>query len=110
MESDKFNGLIAQMAEGTFNDMIFSIYNFAEDEFYTHSLARLGYDSAKDCLEYMILDRGDFTASELGAFKTYFEDVLQEGRPVIGILLYKSPKGIVPIAVKPKSYGIGEVI
>lgn len=106
----EFNGLTSQLFERQFKDMLFSIYNFAEEEFYVKRVAKLGYETDIDNLEYMILDRKDIKDKELNDFKKYVESELQNDNIVIGVLLYKGKNGIVPVIVKPKGVSIEDVL
>ena len=45
------------MFDKPFKDMLFTIYNFADEERYTYNLSKLGYDSNIDNLEFAILDK-----------------------------------------------------
>lgn len=105
-----FNGLTQQMFEKPFKDMLFGIYNFAEEEFYIHGLKNLGYDGDIDSLEFIALDRNNCTNNEIKLFKQYVEEDLQKSRVVIGVLLFKGKKEIVPIVVKPKSVRIEDFL
>ena len=78
-----YNGLTQQMFEKPFRDMLFSIYNFAEEEFYIHGLKNLGFDSDIDNLEFMSLDTDNVTNGK---------------------------KGILPIVIKPKSVDLEDVL
>lgn len=104
-----FNGLTQQLFEKPFKNMLFSIYNFAEDEYYIHELKKLGYDTDIDSLEFITLDLNGVDIKELTAFRQYVENDLQDGKIVIGILFYMSQKGLIPIVIKPKSVKIEEV-
>ena len=105
-----FNGLTQQMFEKPFRDMLYSIYNFAEEDFYIHGLSKLGYESDVDSLEFIMLDVDAINYNELLLFKQYVESDLQKGNVIVGVLLYKGKKGILPIVVKPKSIDIEDVL
>jgi hypothetical protein len=85
------------------------VYNFAEDEFYIHRLKNLGYDCDIDDLEYMTLDKGGVNNEEVLLFKNYIEQEVQMGKVVIGVLLYKSKGGIVPVVIKPKNIDLEDI-
>lgn len=104
MTIKSFNGLTQQMFEKPFRDMLFTIYNFAEEERYTHNLKRLGYDNDIESLEFAVLDV--VSGVNLGSFKHYIESEVQNDNVVVGVLLFKGKKGLVPIVVKPKSVDI----
>lgn len=104
MTIKSFNGLTQQMIEKPYKDMLYTIYNFAEEERYTHNLKRLGYDNDIDSLEFAVLDLVDGVS--VSSFKQYIENELQNDNVVVGILPFKGKRGIVPIAVKPKSVDI----
>lgn len=107
-----FNGLTQQLLgnSSSFRKMNFSVYNLAEEEFYVYRLSKLGYNTDIDDLEFMILDRENISNKEINSFKTYIEDDIQKNRIIIGILLYKGKKEVVPIAIKPKGVNVEEVI
>lgn len=105
-----FNGLTQQIFEKPFKSILFSIYNFAEEEFYIHGLKKLGYDTDIDSLEFIMLDRSGITTNEIRLFKQYIEDDLQKNCVVISILLYKGKKEIVPIVIKPKSVKVEDIL
>lgn len=107
MKLKTFGGLTQQLFEKPFKNMLFSIYNFAEEEFYLHDLEKLGYDTDIDNLEYITLDLNGINYNELVMFRQYIEDELQEGSNVIGVLFYtKANKGVVPVVIKPKDVDI----
>ena len=103
-----FSGLSQQMFVKPFKDMLFTIYNFAEEEFYIHNLRGLGYDCSIDDLEFMFLDRKNINDNEIVLFKNYIEE-LQDNKPIVDILLYRGKNGIVPIVIKPKSVELDKV-
>ena len=105
-----FNGLTQQMFEKPFRNMLFSIYNFAEEEFYIHGLKNLGYDTDIDNLEFMSLETENITNSDILLFKQYVETDLQKDNVIIGVLLFKGKKGTLPIVIKPKSVDIEDVL
>jgi len=105
-----FGGLTQQMFEKPFKNMLFSVYNFAEEEFYIHKLRSFGYDCDIDDLEYMTIDKNGANDSEVGLFKNYIEDEIQNGKPIVGILLYKGKNGSVPVVVKPKNVDITSIL
>ncbi len=105
-----YNGLTQQMFEKPFRNMLFSIYNFAEEEFYIHGLKNLGYDTDIDNLEFMSLDTENVTNSDILLFKQYIEIDLQKDNVIVGVLLFKGKKGILPIVIKPKSIDIEDVL
>lgn len=104
-----FGGLTQQMFEKPFKNMIFSVYNFAEEEFYIHKLKNLGYDCDIDDLEYMTIDKNGANNNEISLFKSYIENELQMGKVIVGVLLYKGKNGIVPVVVKPKSIDLEDI-
>lgn len=104
-----FGGLTQQLFEKPFKNMLFSVYNFAEEEFYILKLKNFGYDCDIDDLEYMVLDKGEINNNEILQFKSYIEDELQMGKPIIGVLPYKGKNGIVPVVVKPKEVKLDNV-
>lgn len=105
-----FNGLTQQLFEKPFREMLYGVYNFAEDEFYIHRMKNLGYDTDIDSLEFMSIDRGNSTDNDLLLFKKYVEEDLEKGKTLMEILFLKGKKGIVPIAIKPKSVGIEDIL
>lgn len=105
-----FNGLTQQLFEKPFRDMLFSIYNFAEEEFYIHGLEKLGYDSSIENLEFITIDTDKATINDILLFKKYIESELQKDFVIVGILLYKGKRGTLPIAIKPKSVDIEDVL
>lgn len=106
-----FDGLTQQLFEKPFRNMLFTIYNFAEEDFYIHNLRNLGYDGDIDELEFISLDAKGISVGEIRDFKNYIEKVIQNESVVVGILLYKGKYGqIVPIAIKPKKVNITDVI
>jgi hypothetical protein len=106
-----FNGLTQQLFEKDFRDMLFSIYNFAEEEYYISRLKGLGYDYDIDSLEFMFLDSSNITDDNiLESFKRYIETDLQKENVIIGILLYKGKNGIVPVAIKPKNVNLSDIL
>ena len=107
MTIKNFNGLTQQMFDKPFRDMLFTIYNFAEEERYTHNLKRLGYDNDIESLEFAVLDVVDDV--NLGSFKYYIESEVQNDNVVVGVLLFKGKKGLVPIVIKPKSVDITSI-
>ena len=105
-----FNGLTQQMFEKPFRDMLYSIYNFAEEEFYIHGLKNLGYENDVDSLEFISLDIDGISNNEIALFKQYIENDLQNGNVIVCVLLFKGKKGVLPIVVKPKSIDIEDVL
>ena len=105
-----FKNLVQQIFENEFKDMLFSIYNFADEEFYVHNLEKLGYEGDIDSLEYVILDRTGFSDNDLKSFKKYVEGELQNDKVVLGILLYNGKKGLLPIVIKPKTVNIETIL
>lgn len=106
-----FSGLTQQLFKKPFRNMLFTIYNFADDEFYIHNLRNLGYDVDIDDLEFLSLDAKGISLDEIKNFKNYIENTIQNGSAIVGILLYKGKYGkIVPIAIKPKTINIVDVI
>jgi len=105
-----YNGLTQQMFEKPFRNMLFSIYNFAEEEFYIHGLQNLGFDNDIDNLEFMSLDTENVSGNDILLFKQYIEKELQKDKVIVGVLLYKGKKGILPIVIKPKSVDIEDVL
>ena len=104
-----FNGFTQQLFENPFRDMLFTIYNFAEEERYTYNLAKLGYDADFDSLEFSILEKVD--GVNLRDFKNYIESEVQHDNVVIGIFLINTHKrGVVPVVVKPKSVDITSIL
>ena len=105
-----FNGLTQQLFEKDFKDMLFSVYNFAEEEYYTHSIKNLGYDTDIDSLEFMTLDMDGVSNNDLISFRHYIEDELQKGRVIISVMFYSGKRGIVPVVIKPKSVNIEDIL
>lgn len=105
-----FNGLTQQLFEKPFRSMLYSIYNFAEEEFYIHGLKKLGYENDVDSLEFISLDIDGISNNEILLFKQYIESDLQMGNVIVGVLLYKGKKGVLPIVIKPKSIDIEDVL
>ena len=104
-----FNGLTQQVFEKPFRGMLYGVYNFAEDEYYTHRLKNMGYDTDIDSLEFMSLDI-DGNINELIPFKQYIENEIQGDKKVMEVLLYKGKKGILPIVIKPKSVNVEDIL
>lgn len=104
MTIKNFNGLTQQMFDKPFKNMLYTIYNFAEEERYTYNLKRLGYDNDIESLEFAVLDV--VSGVNLGSFKHYIENEVQNDNVVVGVLLFKGKKGLVPIVVKPKSVDV----
>lgn len=103
-----FSGLTKQLFEKPFKNMLFSIYNFADDEFYIHNIRQNGYpDIGIEDLEYMILDTKGVPISEIKSFKYYIEEDIQKNSVIIGVLIYKEKY---PVVIKPKSVDVFEVI
>lgn len=107
MKLKSFNGLTQQMFEKPFKTMLYTIYNSAEEERYTHNIVRLGYDNDIDSLEFVVLDKVD--GVNLKEFKYYIENELQNGEIIVGVLLIDSKKGKIPVIIKPKSVDIVSV-
>lgn len=105
-----FNGLTQQLFEKPFRNMLYSIYNFAEEEFYIHGLKNLGYENDVDSLEFISLDIDGISNNEIALFKQYIENDLQNGNVIVGVLLFNGKKGVLPIVVKPKSIDIEDVL
>jgi len=105
-----FNGLTQQIFEKPFRGMLYTIYNFAEEEFYIHNLKNLGYDTDVDSLEFMFIDVSGVNNNDMLLFKQYIENEIQHDNVVIGVLIYKSKNGNVPIVIKPKSVNIEEIL
>jgi len=104
MSLKSFNGLTQQMFDRPFRDMLFTIYNLAEEERYTYNIGKMGYDSDIDNLEFAILDKVE--GVNLNDFKRYIESEVQNDNVVIGVLLIDSKKGKIPVVVKPKNVDI----
>ena len=105
-----FNGLTQQIYEKPFRNMLYTIYNFAEEEFYIHGLEKLGFENDIDSLEFISIDVDNVSFSEITLFKRYIEDELQDGNVVIGVLLYKGGKSVIPIVIKPKSVDVEDIL
>lgn len=105
-----FNGLTQQLFEKDFRNMLFGVYNFAEEEYYIHNLSKLGYDSDIDSLEFITLDMNGANNNDLVSFRQYIEDELQKGKAVVDVLFYSSKKGIVPVVIKPKDVNIEDIL
>jgi len=105
-----FNGLTQQIFEKPFRNMLYSIYNFADEEFYIHGLRNLGYDTDIDNLEFISLDIDNVTNDEISSFKVYIENEVQHYNVVIGVLFFKGKNGILPIVIKPKSVNVEDVL
>lgn len=105
-----FNGLTQQLFENKFRNMLFSIYNFIEEEYYINSIKSLGYDGDIDSLEFMILDTNGVSHEELLLFRHYIEDEIQKGRVIVSIMFYPCKKGTISIVIKPKSVNIEDII
>jgi hypothetical protein len=103
-----FNGLTQQLFDKPFKDMLFTIYNFAEEERYTDNISKLGYDSDIDNLEFAMLDKVD--GVNLNDFKRYIESEVQNDNAIIGILLIDSKKGKIPVVIKPKNVDITSIL
>ena len=105
-----FNGLTEQIFRKDFRNMLFSVYNFAEEEYYISKLGKLGYDNGIDNLEFITLDNNNSSNEDLVSFKNYIENVLQNGRIIIGVLFYRSKGRITPIIIKPKSVLVEDIL
>lgn len=105
-----FNGLTEQIFRKDFRNMLFSVYNFAEEEYYISKLGKLGYDNGIDNLEFITLDNNNSSNEDLVSFKNYIENVLQNGRVIIGVLFYRSKGRITPIIIKPKSALVEDIL
>ncbi len=103
-----FNGLTQQLFDKPFKDMLFTIYNFAEEERYTDNISKLGYDSDIDNLEFAMLDKVE--GVNLNDFKRYIEGEVQNDNVVVGVLLIDSKKGKIPVVVKPKNVDITSIL
>ena len=103
-----FNGLTQQLFDKPFKDMLFTIYNFADEERYTNNISRLGYDSDIDNLEFAILDKVE--GVNLNDFKRYIESEVQNDNVIIGVLLIDSKKGKIPVIIKPKNVNITSIL
>lgn len=103
-----FNGLTQQLFDKPFKDMLFTIYNFADEERYTYNISKLGYDSDIDSLEFAILDKVE--GVNLNDFKRYIESEVQNDNVIIGILLIDSKKGKIPVVIKPKNVNITSIL
>ena len=103
-----FNGLTQQLFDKPFKDMLFTIYNFAEEERYTDNISKLGYDSDIDNLEFAMLDKVE--GVNLNDFKRYIEGEVQNDNVVVGVLLIDSKKGKIPVVVKPKNVDIISIL
>jgi hypothetical protein len=107
MKLKSFGGLTQQIFEKSFKDMLFTIYNFAEEERYVYNLSKMGYDSDIDSLEFTILDKvNDVNLKE---FKYYIENELQNEKVIVGVLLIDSKKGKLPVIIKPKNVDVFSV-
>jgi hypothetical protein len=103
----EFGGMTRQMIDSPYKDMLFTIYNMAEDERYTHNLSRFGYDGGMDSLEFSILDRP--LGIKCSDFKFYVENELQDGNVVVGVFSLKGKNGgIIPVVIKPKGLDLNE--
>ena len=103
-----FNGLTKQMFDKPFKDMLFTIYNFADEERYTYNISKLGYDSDIDNLEFAILDKVE--GVNLNDFKRYIESEVQDDNVIIGVLLIDSKKGKIPVKKKKKNVNITSIL
>lgn len=105
-----YKGLTEQMFEKDFRNMLYGIYNFAEEERYIYNLRQNGYDCDVDSLEFMILEGDDITLDDIKNLKHYIESEIQHDKVVVGILAFKAKKGVVPVVIKPKNVKIEEIL
>lgn len=106
----EYNGLTKQLFERKFRDMLFSVYNFAEDEHYTDRLSTLGYDSNIENLEFFMFDYDGVDSLLFKQFKKYVESELQNDNVVIGILLMQTSKCLRVLAIKPKNVNVLDIL
>lgn len=106
----EYNGLTRQLFEREFRDMLFSVYNFAEDEHYTDRLSALGYDSNIENLEFFMFDYDGVDSLLFKQFKKYVESELQNDNVVIGILLMQTSKCLRVLAIKPKNVNVLDIL
>ena len=106
-----FGGLTEQLFEKPFRNMLYAVYNFAEEDRYIHRLSTMGYDIDIDSLECLIFDVGGVSADEILSFKKYIETDIENDKTVVGILaLKKKGGGYNAIAIKPKGVIVSEVV
>lgn len=105
-----FEGLIKQILEKPFNRMLYTVYNFVVDEGYVNQLVRQGIDADIDDLEFIKFDICEEEKENIKkgkcdkfkSFRTYIEQEIQGGKPVLCIFIMKDYGAVV--AVKPKNY------
>ena len=104
-----FNGLSEQIFEKTFRNMLFSVYNLAEEEGYLLGLERMGFDNDIDSLEFIMFDTPNMEEFELKGFKYYVEEEVQKGNVLFGVLIIKGEKFSM-VGVKPKKVDICDIL
>ena len=106
-----FSGLTEQLFEKPFRNMLYGVYNMADEDRYIARYHTYGYDTDIDSLECMIFDVGGISSNEMASFKRYIETEIQKDKIVIGIMLSKTSKGKYNlIAIKPKNVEVNSFI
>lgn len=106
----QFNGLTQQLIEKPFRNMLYGVYNIADEERYTNRLRSYGYDTDIDSLECMIFDTNGIDDNTLADFKKYIETDVEKDKTAIGIIISKSRNGKYGmVAIKPKKIEVKEV-
>ena len=101
-----FGGLTEQLFEKSYRDMLYTLYNIADEERYIAKYNGYGYDTDIDSLEFVALDSEYDDEKYLNAFKHYIEDEIQYGKTVIAILIVKKHL----FAIKPKNVKVENFI
>lgn len=106
-----FGGLTQQLFEKPFRNMLYGVYNMADEDRYIVRYHSYGYDTDIDNFECMIFDVNNIDNNEMAQFKRYIETEIQKDKTVIGIMLSKTSKGKYNlIAIKPKSIEVSDII
>lgn len=106
-----FGGLTQQLFEKPFRNMLYGVYNMADEDRYIVRYRSYGYDTDIDSFECMIFDVNNIDNNEMVQFKRYIETEIQKDKTVIGIMLSKTSKGKYNlIAIKPKSVEVSDII
>lgn len=110
MKLKEFSGLTKQLFERPYKEMLFSVYNYADEERYIDTLKRLKYETDIDSLEFFVFNTDEIEDENiLDDFKHYIEEEIQHGDVVVGILKINGKRETL-ICIKPKNVDINQII
>jgi hypothetical protein len=98
MFTQGYDGLVEQLKNNDYRNMLYGIYNLIDDENYINKISAMGYDTDINSLEFTIFNTTNIKNDTVKSFK---EEVERENKAV-GIFVVNGKKRSL-IAVKPKA-------